>query len=173
MEPLLRQLDQSPSIALLALAVLVIGLGIAVWVLSARLGKLQTRWRALMEGSGSENLEHLLIDHMRHWIEIEEALSDHTTRLGEAERKLRTAKRYLGLVRYDAFPDVGGSLSFSMALYDEDGNGCILSSLVGRAENRVYCKQLVAGRPERHLSAEEEKAMELAASRKVSPRIST
>lgn len=77
---------------------------------------------------------------------------------------MSTSKRHLGLVRFDAFEDVGGSQSFALALYDDHGNGAVLNGLIGRTDCRVYCKPLVSGRSDRTLSQEESRAVEEAAS---------
>ena len=54
--------------------------------------------------------------------------------------------RRVGVLRYDAFEDVGGRLSFSCALLDDHGTGVVLTSINGRQETRVYAKPLTAGR---------------------------
>lgn len=69
------------------------------------------------------------------------------------------AKRHVGLVKYDAFEDVGGSQSFALALYDDKGDGALITSLVGRSDCRVYCKPLIGGKSERSLSQEEQRAI--------------
>ena len=51
--------------------------------------------------------------------------------------------RHVAVVRYDAFADMGGRLSFSAALYDDSGDGFVLSSINGRSETRTYAKALV------------------------------
>jgi hypothetical protein len=73
-----------------------------------------------------------------------------------------TALRHVAVVRYDAFADMGGRLSFSAAVYDDDGNGLVLSSINGRSETRTYAKSLVALRSEHSLSPEEKQAIEAA-----------
>jgi len=80
-------------------------------------------------------------------------------RVEQLEEKIRSSKRHLGLVRYDAFDDVGGIQSFALALYDDEGTGAILNSIVGRTDCRVYCKTLLNGRSERTLSQEEKRAI--------------
>ncbi len=67
--------------------------------------------------------------------------------------------RHLGIVRFDAFVDVGGRLSFAAALLDDDGNGLVISSISGRSEGRVYAKPIVDRRSEFPLSEEEEEAI--------------
>jgi len=67
--------------------------------------------------------------------------------------------RNVALLRYDAFEDVGGRLSFSCALLDDAGNGVVLTSINGRQETRVYAKQVSGGTSSHNLSLEEEEAI--------------
>jgi Protein of unknown function (DUF4446) len=73
-----------------------------------------------------------------------------------------SALRHVGVVRYDAFGDMGGRLSFSAALYDDKGDGIVLSSINGRSETRTYAKELSDLRSDLSLSPEEEQAIEAA-----------
>jgi len=86
----------------------------------------------------------------------------------EVER-LRTeatgALRHLAVVRYDAFGDMGGRLSWSMALVDEDGNGMVLTSIHGRSDARTYAKDITAWAGAAPLSPEEEEAVTQAKAR--------
>jgi hypothetical protein len=65
----------------------------------------------------------------------------------------------LAVVRYDAFGDLAGALSFSAALLDDAGNGLVLSSINGRSETRTYAKGVTAGRSDTPLSPEEQEAI--------------
>jgi hypothetical protein len=65
----------------------------------------------------------------------------------------------VALLRYDAFEDVGGRLSFSCAMLDEHGTGVVLTSINGRQETRVYAKPVAVGTSTYNLSAEEEEAI--------------
>jgi hypothetical protein len=69
------------------------------------------------------------------------------------------ALRHLGLVRYDAFNDVGGRLSWSVALLDDGGNGVVLTAIHGRSEARSYAKSISGWRCEQPMSPEEEDAV--------------
>ena len=73
-----------------------------------------------------------------------------------------TAMRHVGIVRYDAFGDMGGRLSFSAAIYDDNGDGIVLSSINGRTETRTYGKALTDLASDQTLSPEELQAIELA-----------
>ncbi|MEX0868762.1 MAG: DUF4446 family protein [Nitriliruptoraceae bacterium] len=68
----------------------------------------------------------------------------------------------VGLVRYDAFSDVGGGQSFSVALLDRHGDGVVVSSINGRTESRVYGKDIVGGESSHTLSDEERAAVDAA-----------
>ncbi|HEY0645633.1 MAG TPA: DUF4446 family protein, partial [Nocardioides sp.] len=70
------------------------------------------------------------------------------------------ALRHLSVVRYDAFGDVGGHLSWSLALLDDAGHGVVLTSIHGRSEARTYAKSISAWSCEQQLSPEEEEAIE-------------
>lgn len=67
--------------------------------------------------------------------------------------------RRVGMVRYDAFEDVGGRLSFSAAMLDDAGNGMVLTSINGRQDTRVYAKPVQAGESAYNLSVEEAEAI--------------
>lgn len=70
------------------------------------------------------------------------------------------ALRHLAVIRYDAFPDTGGQLSWSMALLDDAGSGVVLSSIQGRNESRTYAKNVTDWTSEAQLSPEEHDAIE-------------
>lgn len=69
------------------------------------------------------------------------------------------ALRHLAVVRYDAFGDVGGHLSWSIALLDDAGDGVVLTSIHGRSEARTYAKTISSWASEQQLSPEEEEAV--------------
>ena len=70
------------------------------------------------------------------------------------------ALRHLSVVRYDAFGDVGGHLSWSLAVLDDAGNGVVLTSIHGRSEARTYAKSIAGWTCEQQLSPEEQEAIE-------------
>ncbi len=71
----------------------------------------------------------------------------------------RDALRHLAVVRYDAFGDMGGHLSWSLALLDDGGHGVVLTSIHGRSEARTYAKSVASWTCEQQLSPEEEEAI--------------
>ena len=73
---------------------------------------------------------------------------------------LRDTLQHLAVVRYDAFGDTGGKLSWSLALLDDNGDGVVLTSINSRADSRTYAKEIRAFASESKLSPEEEEAID-------------
>ncbi|HWH15608.1 MAG TPA: DUF4446 family protein [Miltoncostaeaceae bacterium] len=77
-------------------------------------------------------------------------------------RELSTVLRFQGLVRYDAYRDMGGGQSWSIALLDEHATGTVISCLHARDHARVYVKEVVRGESAQRLSPEEQRAIGIA-----------
>ncbi len=159
MENLFRSLAQYSGPVLLILCALVVVIAFVLVMQSRKQATFALRWQQWLRGSSGESLEELLERHLVERKQIDKELSWLRDRVSSLERELVVSKRHVGLVRYDAFEDVSGNQSFAMALYDDNGDGTILNGIVGRADNRVYCKQLLNGRSERALSQEEQRAI--------------
>jgi hypothetical protein len=89
--------------------------------------------------------------------------------LAAARADLSDALRHVAVVRYDAFGDMGGRLSFSAALLDDAGDGLVLTSINGRSETRTYAKGVKAGESDHSLSPEELQAISYASRTGVQP----
>ncbi len=159
MEAITQSLAQHSGQALLALCVLVGLLGAWVAFLYSKMRANSARWKDLMRGANGQNLENLLERHLDERADVKQSIRALNSDVDDLQSRMRTSKRHLGLVRYDAFEDVGGAQSFALALFDEDGDGAVVTSLVGRSDCRVYAKPLVKGRSERTLSQEEQRAI--------------
>ena len=90
--------------------------------------------------------------------------------LAAARADLSDALRHVAVVRYDAFGDMGGRLSFSAALLDDAGDGIVLTSINGRSETRTYAKGVKGGDSDHSLSPEEQQAIGYANRTAVQPR---
>lgn len=77
----------------------------------------------------------------------------------ETDRRLNGAFQRVGVVRFDAFPDVGGEQSFALAILDGNLNGIVMSNLYSRSDSRVYAKEITEGRSQHALSNEEKEAL--------------
>lgn len=79
--------------------------------------------------------------------------------LARTRTELSDALRHVSVVRYDAFGDMGGRLSFSAAMLDDGGDGLVLTAIHGRSETRSYIKGVKGGSSESSLSPEEQQAV--------------
>jgi hypothetical protein len=82
--------------------------------------------------------------------------------LARTRAELADALRHVSVVRYDAFGDMGGRLSFSAAMLDDGGDGLVLTAIHGRSETRSYIKGVKGGTSEASLSPEEQQAVSYA-----------
>lgn len=80
-------------------------------------------------------------------------------RSDEIRNLLRSSISRVGTVRYDAFEDLGGRLSFSSALLDEHGDGLVMTAINGRTDTRTYVKPVSGGTSKHNLSGEESEAI--------------
>lgn len=90
---------------------------------------------------------------------MRDEVDDLSALLSRTRVELADAVRHVSVVRYDAFGDMGGRLSFSAALLDDGGDGLVLTSIHGRSETRSYMKGIKAGKSEAPLSPEEQQAV--------------
>ena len=143
------------GVALLALLVLVL--------LAMRLRRLRRELRAALGGEGATVVD-TLARQGEHLDGLQRDVGELDVRTDELRSLLRGTVSTVGLVRYDAFEDMGGALSFSAALLDEQGDGLIVSAINGRTETRCYAKPIEAASSESKLSDEESAAIQAALS---------
>ncbi len=163
METLRESLTQHTAEFLAGLAVAVLLLSFWTIRLAVAQSRMAARQREDILGHGGGETDEMRRERVR----LQDGIRTLESRLAELEERARDAKRHVGLVRYDAFEDVGGQQSFALAFYDDQGDGAILSGLVGRLDCRVYCKILQGGRSDRELTQEEKQAVREAAMRAV------
>ena len=149
------------SLAVVATGLLVLALAVVV-ALAVQVGRLRRAYDALVAGAEGASFAEAV----GRQTAATSALRLDVERLREdvaASRADQTAGlRRVAVVRYDAFGDLGGALSFSVALLDDAGDGLVLTCINGRSETRTYAKGIAGGRSEAALSPEEQEAVEQA-----------
>ncbi len=157
--------DTQGIVALAAAAAAVLAL-LGCAVLSIRVRRLRQAQRYVMGEDGERDL----IDHAATMQQAFEALREYVEetavrldgRLGGVEAELRGAISHHALVRYDAYNELSGQQSMSIALLDDERSGIVLSCIHHRDQARVYGKRVQDGRGELELSPEEAEAVRLA-----------
>lgn len=104
---------------------------------------------------GGSNLD----EHERAIAQLQEAVRELSREDQRLAGRLTHAVQHVGMIRYDAFDDMGGRLSFSAAFLDAEGNGVVITSINGRQDTRCYSKPVQAGASNYNLSDEEEQAI--------------
>jgi hypothetical protein len=151
-------------VAVAAAAAALIAL-IAVAMLARSLRRLRADQRAVL-GPGERDLVAHAAELQRGFDALSAYVEDVAARLdgrlGAAEERLEGAIAHRGIVRYDAYNEMSGRQSTSIALLDATGSGIVISSIHHRDQARVYSKQVVGGRGELELSPEEAEAVRVA-----------
>ena len=151
-------------VAIAAGAVAVVALLTSV-VLAFRLSRVRSDQRAVL-GDRREDLVAHAASLRSQFEALHQYVQDVSGRLDErmttAEHRLDGAIAYRSLVRYDAYGEMSGRQSTSIALLDATRSGVVLSSIHHRDQARLYAKQVHAGRGELELSPEEDEAIKLA-----------
>lgn len=151
--------DQTVGILFIVVLVAVLLLAVLVVLMGVQLRRLRHLYSGTVGKDSRRDVFEVLRDHAAAVEQVREDLGvvhSNTEQLREAQRG---AVSRVGVVRYDAFDDMGGQLSFSAALLDENGDGMVLSAINGRSETRTYAKLVRGGTSEQTLSPEEESAI--------------
>ena len=154
-------------VALAGAAVAVVALIFAI-VLAVKLRRLRANQQAVIGGADKRDLvAHAArletgFSDLRDW--VEESLTSSETRMAAAEQRIDGCIAHAAMVRYDAYNELSGAQSSSLALLDTHRTGVVLTSIVHRDQARIYIKQMRGGEPEIELSPEEQQAVERALS---------
>lgn len=147
------------SLAVIVLTVAILALAAWLLVLQRSESRLRSRLRRILSDNGSTGLDEVLAGQAARI----EQLATRVDALTALQRELETATgsslQKVGVVRFNPFQDSGGDQSFAIALLDQRGSGVLVSSLHGRAETRIFAKQVTNGRSTHSLSDEEQQAI--------------
>ncbi len=144
----------------IALAALILGIALAV-----KLRRMRSAQRAVLGGEGRDLVEHAArlergFIELRDW--VEDTAEGIERRMAHAEGRIDGCVTYTSLVRYDAYNELSGQQSSSLALLDTHRSGVVLTSIVHRDQARIYVKPVTEGRGELELSPEEVEAVRVA-----------
>jgi hypothetical protein len=152
-------------VALAAAGIAVVALVVVV-VLAMQLRRIRAAQSALLGEAGTQDLVAHALELEREFRLFQDATQDTVDEVNErvsrAEGRLDGAIAYRGLVRYDAYNEMSGHQSTSIALLDATRSGVVLSSIHHREQARVYAKPVRDGEAELELSPEEAEAVRLA-----------
>ncbi len=152
---------------------IIIGLAAAVLILFilyivniVQMSKLKKRYRIFMEGKEAKTLEDTLIKRLDQVDMLLEANATNEKNIQKIFGNMKFAFQKSGLVKYDAFNELGGKLSFSLALLNETDDGYMLNTVHNRDGCYIYMKEIVKGNSIIMLTEEEKEALDIAMGKK-------
>lgn len=128
----------------------------------SKIRKLKNKYYKFMNGLSGVNLEAVLDDCLEKVNRIINKNKEIELQINTIERNMYYCVQKVGVVRYNAFDNVGSDLSFSIALLDNNDDGLVISSLYSRDSSSTYAKPVLNSKSKYALSAEEIKAIDMA-----------
>ena len=134
--------------------------------INIKLATMNKRYQTMMKGMEGVNVEQMLLTHIE---EVRQGQIKIDTLIKDCDRLDYTTKQCIqkfGIIRFNAFEDMGSDLSFAIALLDYQNDGTVISSIYSRSESRMYAKPILAGQSSYLLTDEEKQAINQAIARK-------
>ena len=147
---------------IIGLAAFVLILFILYIVNVVQMKKLKKKYRIFMEGKDAKSLEDTLIKRLDEVDDLLEANHKNEKSIEVLMKKMKFTYQKMGLVKYDAFHEMGGKLSFSLAMLNEKNDGYIINAMHTREGCYTYIKEIVDGNSIIVLSDEETEALNMA-----------
>lgn len=152
---------------------IIIGLAVAVLILLilaivniVQMSKLKKSYKAFMTGKNGKNLEDTLIKRLNQVDALIDSNNENEKNIKEIFDDMQYTYQKMGLIKYDAFNEMGGKLSFSLAMLDVRNNGFIINAMHTREGCYTYIKEIVDGNSIIVLSEEEQEALNRAMGKK-------
>ena len=158
-ESILNNLGIDLGIVLIILIILMIIFIILIIWLMIKNNRLNNKLNSFMSGRDGASLEKNIYALYEDNKMLKEHMMKHRKDINNLYKKHGSAFQKMGLVKYDAFHQMGGQLSFSLALLDENNNGFIINSVHSTDGCYSYTKRITAGECKLALGKEEEEAL--------------
>lgn len=156
-----KDIGLDSDLVILSLAVLCIVFLILIIVLFAKIHGVNKKYNLFMEGKDGKSLQDSFEKKFENMDLINDELKRIDQRLDNIDKNLLSTYQKFGIVKYDAFKEIGGTLSFVLVLLTKDNDGFILNSMHSNAEGcYTYVKEVKGGEVFVALSEEERQALE-------------
>lgn len=162
MEEIIKFIEQNQTWIMMGLVGFSLLLLIISLSQSIRISKWKKKYLRIMGGKDHKSIEEMLVKHNNHVGKILEGIEDIHHMQRELDESLKLCVQKVGMVRYNAFNDMGSDLSYSIALLNDTNDGIVLSGIYGREFCNTYAKPILKGKSSYKLTAEEILAMDRA-----------
>ena len=150
----------------LLLLILIIILAVITVSMSVRLSRLTKKYQMFMRRRNGESMESVFSDKLKNIARIDNRGESNKDDIEVIKKHISSSLTHYGIVKYDAFNDVGGKMSFALAMIDDNNTGFILNTIHSRDNCFQYIKEIVNGESYILLSEEEMKALNIAVANK-------
>lgn len=140
----------------------VISLALCAWALFEIKNTKKRFERFMRPNSKTHNVEAMLLEYLDEVKAIKSTNERVVVDIADINNRLRNCVQKVGIVRYNTFEDVGGDLSYAVAMLDESNNGIVFNSLYYREGCYTYGKPIINGESQHQLSVEETEAINIA-----------
>ena len=121
--------------------------------------KLKKKYRSFMEGADGKSIESLIHEHLDEIESIRTVGEKNSAAVKDIYEKMQYTFQKVGIVKYDAFHEMGGKLSFALCMLDSNNNGYLLNVMHSNNGCFAYIKEIINGKSFIELGGEEEKAL--------------
>ncbi len=151
------------KVGILAVLVLMILILLIMQIrLSGKLKKLTRTYERFMSGKDMESMEQTILAQFDRIEELERSNEEKEKQIEAIFRNLQNVYQKTGLVKYDAFREMSGKLSYALALLDKENNGVMINSMYSREGCYSYVKAIIKGKCSIEMSEEEQEALKIA-----------
>ena len=147
---------------ILGLAGLTLLLFLIVLINIIQMHKLKKKYKMFMDGKNAKTLEESIMNRMEQIYYLVESNHKNERDIESIRTNMKSAFQKVGLVKYDAFQEMGGKLSFSLVLLNEANDGFIINAMHSREGCYTYIKEIIDGNSIIALAEEEKEALEMA-----------
>lgn len=144
---------------IIGLAAIVLVLIFIVIINMIQMQKMKKNYKIFMSGNDAKSLEETLMKRLDEVDALMEANEDNKKAIELLSKNMELTYQKIGLIKYDAFHEMGGKLSFSLAMLDKNNNGFIINAMHTREGCYTYIKEIIAGNSIIVLSGEEQQAL--------------
>lgn len=162
MNTMFESMGVDTGLVVLLLIILVAVLTAVTVNLTIRVNRLTKRYHVFMKGKDGQSMERIFAQKFRELERLSERGENHQYDIGMLKKQFGTTLNKYGIVKYDAFDDVGGKMSFALAMLDSQNTGFILDAIHSRDNCFLYLKEIVKGESYIMLSSEEVEALKQA-----------
>lgn len=144
---------------ILGMAVVMAVMLVFLIINSVKIKKMKLTYTSFMSGKDGKSLEEVILKRFKEVDELKKEDAAKKVQLDDINESLRFAFSKMGMVKYDAFNEMGGKLSFALALLDNRNNGFLINAMHSREGCYTYVKEIINGESYINLGEEEKKAL--------------